>query len=71
MYVNTANSWGYIELSGDGECWINESGTGYDGTYSTSHGTITLDFSNWGFTLQARIEGDTLIDEYGRNWRRE
>ncbi|MFC2099567.1 hypothetical protein ACFLSF_01890 [Candidatus Bipolaricaulota bacterium] len=71
MYVNVANSWGYIELSDRGQCRINESGTGYDGTYTVRGDTITLDFSEWGFSLEARIEGETLIDEHGRTWRRE
>ena len=68
-WVDQANPENYLEIRRDGTYVARGMGIRTTGTWEVSGDIIR--FELWGFVVEARIEGDKIIDEFGTIFVRE
>lgn len=69
-YINQDDSSEYLELDKDGTFYLREMGIGFTGNWKIKGDEIILMFS-LGIAAKGKIEGDTIIDEDGKTWKKE
>ena len=70
-YVNQGNSSEYLELDKDGTFYLKEAGMGFTGRWEIVNNVIRLHLAEIGLTMEARVEGVSIIDNEGKTWVRE
>ncbi len=70
-YVNQDDPNEYLELNEDGTFYLKELGLGFSGEWDIEDNTVRLHLSDFGFTLEGIIQGNTIISEEGKIWVRD